>query len=50
MNKHQEAELESVLDGYERRDERRQREIDDRHRASKSSIVDVAPLRHGRER
>jgi hypothetical protein len=32
MNKNQEAELDSVLDGYERRDKQRQQEVDARHR------------------
>ena len=32
MNKQQEAELDRVLDGYERRDKRRQQEVDARHR------------------
>ena len=32
MNKQQEADLDSVLDGYDRRDERRQHELDVRHR------------------
>ena len=35
MNKHQDAELDRVLDGYERRDEQRQRTIDERHRAER---------------
>lgn len=35
MNKQQEADLDSVLDGYERRDERRQQEIDARHRGER---------------
>jgi hypothetical protein len=32
MNKQQEAELDRVLDGYERRDKQRQQEVDARHR------------------
>jgi len=35
MNKQQDAELDRVLDGYERRDERRQLEIDERHSAER---------------
>jgi hypothetical protein len=32
MNKKQETELDSLLDQYERRDDRRQKQLDDRHR------------------
>jgi hypothetical protein len=35
MNKQQEADLDSVLEGYDRRDERRQHEIDARHRGER---------------
>ena len=35
MNKHQEAELDRVLDGYERRDKQRQQEVDARHRGER---------------
>ncbi len=39
MNKHQEAELDGVLDGYERRDKRRQQEVDARHRGEQDFYV-----------
>lgn len=35
MNKQQEADLDRVLDGYERRDKRRQQEVDTRHRSER---------------
>jgi hypothetical protein len=35
MNKQQEADLDSVLDGYERRDKQRQQEVDARHRGER---------------
>ncbi len=35
MSKLHDAELDSVLDGYERRDERRQQDLQARHRAER---------------
>lgn len=35
MNKEQEAELDGVLDGYERRDKQRQQDVDARHRGER---------------
>ncbi len=35
MNKQQEADLDAVLDGYERRDKQRQHEVDARHRGER---------------
>ena len=39
MNKHQEAELDRVLDGYERRDKQRQHDVDARHRGERDFYV-----------
>lgn len=44
MNKRQDAELDRVLDGYERRDEQRQRQLDERHCAEREFYADFGKL------